>query len=327
MPVISGGCMERAAVDELDQLSEQYDAWVDQTPRVDPFCSTTDWIIPAKRSFYPDADEFVLIGRTVIAPWMRIQTPLGRTMVPIEASWGLASALATPSPREAALEIAEWCHAYARSWDSLWLSGLTRGDALFTALVHAFHRDHRLGVGTATRRAVASLDGGYDGWLSRRSRKFRKRLRAAERKAHGVDFVDIDQPADLPSLYARILEIETRCWKARDGSGIDQGPMRTFYGQMLPRLAKRGALRCTVARYGGHDIGYIFGGLRNGTYRGLQISFDAEFAHLAPGNLLQHHTIRRLAEEGVREYDLGTEMAYKSAWAERADETVALAIR
>jgi CelD/BcsL family acetyltransferase involved in cellulose biosynthesis len=63
-----------------------------------------------------------------------------------------------------------------------------------------------------------------------------------------------------------------------------------------------------------------------GEYRGLQFSYDAEFARAGIGGLLQYHQVAALCEERVGRYDLGTEMDYKRRWAEDIMETEMLVL-
>ena len=103
--------------------------------------------------------------------------------------------------------------------------------------------------------------------------------------------------------------------------------MREFYQRMLPRLAARGNLRVLFVRQGEEDIAFVFGGLTASSYRGLQLSYDEDFKSLSPGNLAQIAIIQELCGEGIAAYDLGSELDYKSNWAEERFETVSLVIR
>jgi CelD/BcsL family acetyltransferase involved in cellulose biosynthesis len=58
------------------------------------------------------------------------------------------------------------------------------------------------------------------------------------------------------------------------------------------------------------------------TYRGLQASFDDDYARLSLGSLMHDRQIEALAAEGVRAYDLGSEVEYKKRWGEEGLETV-----
>ena len=102
--------------------------------------------------------------------------------------------------------------------------------------------------------------------------------------------------------------------------------MRAFYRAMMPRLAERGALRLLFGRIDGEDVAYVLGAVTQARFRGLQFSYAADHAPLSLGNLGQLELMRRLVEQGVREWDLGADVAYKRRWADRSDETLSLAV-
>lgn len=316
---------------ELDAASAAYDAAVVASPLVDRFCTSTAWILPAWHAFASGSTPWILAHDTGWSALMLQDTVLGRTVLPLEASWGLASPVVGADPVAAADGLADALQADRTRWDAAYLAGLERGGPAFTRLVHRFGRRWRLGMGRPTVRCVASLDGGEDGWLSRRAARFRKNLRRAERRAAEAGLetsVVAPRTAEAAAhAWRRILAVEGTSWKSEEGHGIDEGPMRAFYAAMVPRLAARGALRVTFARLDGRDVGYVLGGVLADTYRGLQISFDQAHRLLAIGNLMQRATLRHLVAEGIARYDLGTEMAYKTSWAELRVETVPLVVR
>ena len=326
--------MRRMTLQELDEASDAYDACVSSAGLDDPFCSASWWIIPSLRAFHPARIPWIVgtaDGRDGFGALVFQETRLGRTLLPFESGWGLASPIVGSDPSQTASRVWDELLADAGSWNALFLSGLTRGGPVFSQLVRLAGRRHRLGLGEGTWRSMASLVGGEEGFLARRTPHFRKNLRQDLRRAgetfRFVHHTDLDEPAALEA-WRTILDIEERSWKGMQGSGVTDGPMRAFYRAMIPRLAHRGALRITLAYTGETAVGYVLGGVFGDQYRGLQFSFDDVFRRLSLGNLLQWQTIRGLcAEPGIRWYDLGTEKEYKAAWAERRVETVALVIR
>ncbi len=316
--------------DAFAQQAAAFDAAVDISELPDPFCSSSEWIIPAQRVFGPLADSCIKRFDEGWMALMRLDTPLGRTLVPLEVSWCLASPFVGPEPSVITGKALRFLLQHRDAYDALFLSGLTRGSAEFSLAAHVLGRWFRLGLGRKTTvRCVASLEGGVDGFLSRRSRKFRKSLRGSLRRAEQAGVLLVDEapstPAQALDALRRILAVEAMSWKGKEGHGITIDTMQQFYEDMLARLASRGALRITFAWLDGRPIGFIFGGVRGRTYRGLQVSFLDEYVELGLGNVLQFHTIQALCREGrVNRYDLGTEMPYKARWAEERVETIAL---
>ncbi len=222
--------------------------------------------------------------------------------------------------------------AYDRraSWDALWIGGLHRDSEMFHALAGLFATTCALRWGPTTKRYAASLEGGFDGWLQRRSSKFRANVRRARRSAAaaGVAFEPwgCSAAADPTAVYERILGIEERSWKGIQDVGITSGSMRLFYQRAIALLVPRGAFRGVIATRGGRDVGFIFGGVLGATYRGLQVSFDEAERRLQLGNVLQAEMIEGLTREGLSTYDLGSEIDYKARWSEPGITTVTLVV-
>lgn len=313
---------------ELDAAAARFDAQVARTPSVDLFCTSSAWVMPAQQAFAADAEPLIFEDDDCIVALMVVRTASGvRVAVPLEAGWGLASPMVGPRPDRAAERLHAMVHGDSLSLGGVFLSGLERGGHTWRAVIERFARTTRIGIGPRCPRRCADLQGGVDGFLSRRSAGFRANLRRAWRLAagRGVRF-ERHQGGEPSALFARIRAIEVESWKGRAGEGIDEGPPRDFYLRMLHRLVVQGDLRVIFATHDGVDLAFVFGAVFAGTYRGLQVSFDRRQGQLAPGNLVQYAMIQWLCEDGVESYDLGTDMPYKERWAEPGLETHTLAL-
>jgi CelD/BcsL family acetyltransferase involved in cellulose biosynthesis len=305
---------------ELDSLAEDYDEAVGSGFTRDRFCSSSFWILPAARHLNPGALPRIARANGAYSVLARS----GAWLHPLEAVWGLSCPVVGREP-EAAIEL--FCRTLEaeRDWSACLATGLDEGSPPWKALGRALSRRYRAESGPTTRRYVARLEGGVEGFLSRRPASLRRSLPKALRRAErlGLTFVVRDRKeAD----FERILAVERRSWKGLRGIGIDKEPMRSFYREMNRRLLERGRRRLMFARLEGEDVAYIFGGVFGDTYRGLQFSFDARFSSLSLGNLCQLEEVRRLTEAGVRGYDLGSEVRYKRNWGEDVVETRALVV-
>ena len=89
----------------------------------------------------------------------------------------------------------------------------------------------------------------------------------------------------------------------------------------IAAVGTSGALRLGFLTSEGQDLGFILGAVVGERYRGLQFSFDDRFRDGSPGDVMQGLQIRRLVDEEVLEYDLGTEAPYKIRWAENLEGT------
>jgi CelD/BcsL family acetyltransferase involved in cellulose biosynthesis len=317
-------------VDELDARRDELDHDVIRTPGIDRFCSSSAWIVPAAHALMPPRHTWILRGEAGWLLTMLGKHPSGIAYVePLELAWGMACPLIGPDPQALAEEVAAEISA-RRDWNVMLLAGLPPDGQVLTSMLRALPPRIERRFGQSTLRMVASLDGGLDGFLGRRSRNFRKALRATLRDADAagvtIDSVQVTDAAAAAALYQRILDVEVRSWKGEDGIGIHQGPMNRFYAEMLPRLAPHQRQRTLFARIDGRDVAYCLGAVFDGEYRGLQFSYDRAYEPLSLGSLLQYHQIVELVGGGVTRYDLGQDMDYKRRWAEELFETVLLVL-
>jgi len=314
---------------DLEAVADDFDREVSATPEIDRFCSSSAWILAAAAALMPPRSPFSFRGEHGFFAAMRGIHPAGFPYIePVELAWGLAAPLIGRDPAALASEVVPVL-AGRRDWQLAILTGMTMDGPQRLALEAALPARWERRRGTPTIRHVASLDGGVDGFLSRRSRELRKSIRKALRTAaaSGLTFESVRaEPAGADALYERIQIVEATSWKAVDGVGISSGAMRAFYHLMLPRLCAFGLQRTIFARAEGRDIGYILGAVFEGEYRGLQFSYDDRFAHHGIGGLLQYHQVAELCAEGIARYDLGTEMDYKRRWAELTMETEMLVV-
>lgn len=315
---------------DIAAVADEFDRAVAATPAIDRFCSSSAWTLAASRALMPRRSPFSFAGASGYFAAMRGVHPAGFPYIePLELAWGLAASLISADPEALVAEVVAML-AGRRDWQLAIFAGLTGDGPQRRALDRMLPPRWERRRGTPTVRHVASLDGGIDGFLSRRSRELRKSLRKAGRAATeaGVVFEHVrgNSADDAVAIYERIQRIEAGTWKAREGVGISVGPMRLFYELMLPRLCEQHQQRTLFARLGDRDIGYILGAVFEGEYRGLQFSYDDDHAQLGIGSLLQYHQIVELCDHGVARYDLGTEMDYKRRWAEDVMTTEMLVV-
>ena len=321
---------ERLSFQDLDAEAEAYDRAVAAAEGIDRFCSSSHWVLPAARYLLPSSVRpFVSSADGSYVVLARSPERDGSSVLhPLEATWGLACPLVGP---DVPFLVEHFLSAVATepTWRLALVTGLVKGSSLWRAVVASAARKFSLVEGPQTRRYVADLSAGLEGFLKRRSAGFRRNLAKAERRAaaRGLVFEVHDETSPLDAVFDRVLAVERRSWKGLSGVGIDREPMRSLYREMHERLWRRGALRLTFARLDGEDVAYVLGGVYLDTYRGLQFSFDARHAPLSLGTLCQLHEIRRLVGAGVKRYDLGTEVRYKKRWGEQVVATHSLVLR
>ncbi|MGA1824028.1 MAG: GNAT family N-acetyltransferase [bacterium] len=325
--------MKQISLEEFDQLSDIYNNSVTDFSGIDPICSRTEWIIPFKQAFMPYNKVYIWRKNKSFMCLTESRSTFGNVfLTSLEPSWGFPSPLIGPESIDmlgALLRDPDYS-AYLQSVHFI-LCGLPMDTDFIQRLIKNTAMNHRAFFLEPTRRCEASLAGGIDGFLSRRSYNIQSNLRKALRRIpmHGITFQRISHvPSEsLTDLYDKIVDVEKRSWKGMSGKGADQPPMKQFYYLMLKRIAPAGFLRLIFAVKEGKDIGYIYGAFIKKRFRGLQFSFDNDYASLSLGNMLQYNMIEWLCEENCLKYDLGSMVPYKKKWAETIFITQTLYLR
>lgn len=319
--------MQQLSFEELDAESVAFDRAVMATPAIDLYCSSSDWILPAHAAFAPHQTSFVWRtdgGYLALALDHQAQ----RVLMPLELSWGFPSPLIGESPETLAIELTMVLGSERQHWDVAALGGIVPGSRAFKALLTYLGPRYRLLRGESTRRYRASLEGGVEGFLSRRSREFRRSLRRSRVKAEamGLTFERVPDRSDAALAYERLLAVDRASWKGKESVGLTSSAMATHYRLMTERLMRRDALRLWFARHEDRDVGYILGGVFAKTYRGLQFAYDDAYSAIGLGNLMQLVTIEAVALEGITLYDLGSDVDYKARWGEECFETMVVLV-
>ena len=326
--------MQRLSIDDLRAAAPEWNRCVAETPGIDEWCSSTDWVLPL---FDTWGHEPAVILRDPVLGWAAFgwtdlpdnaQSPqsaqppwYGRALVGLDPVWGFASTMVGPQPSALAEAVAGALDDIV-DWDAVFLTGLVPGTPMDQAVVEAFGRRHRLFAGPESPRCVADLSSGVEAWWARRSERFRRNLRRARELAFtsGVTLHVMDHD-DPDVVMDRIATIEDTSWKGMEGSGLSEERMATAYRAIAHRLSSDGRMRACIARHNDMDVGFILGGVRGATYRGLQISYATTARHLSIGHLLQDHEVIRVATDGVTRYDLGMDLEYKQRWADTTELT------
>lgn len=318
--------MERLTREDLERHADAYDAAVESDAEIDPFCSRSAWQLAYHDAFAPERPLWVSRGGGGFVVLAESDRLAGLTLLePLENMWGLGSPLVGEGAGEAL------GRALREAPNPVLLLGLPLHRPRLDALLLPLEGIYAARPLKVTVRYIASLRGGLDGWLGRRTPPFRRNLRAARRRvaAAGIGFrrVSPSSADDLDELYARVLAVEARSWKARSGGGVHEGWIREFYANLWRRLAEQGQLRVLFAEREGDALGYLHGALVGTQFRGLQFSFDeAERSH-GLGNAMQFEMIKWLCESGAQSYDLGGDSSYKARWAEEGLRTFGLLLR
>jgi hypothetical protein len=297
----------------------------------DPLCSRSEWLFSFHEAFQPHRKIWIRsASKSILSLASWTHPDHGSILEPVESHWLFANPLLGSESLELLRALlAENSEGIGDS--ILVLSGLAMGTPLLAAILRSFDRSHTIHHLRSTIFRSASLANGPDGFLSRRSAKFRHNLRRAARmaKERSVHFERV-QPITADSAdeaYSRMLEVEKKSWKGINSCGMAEPPSSDFYKLMFRRLAKGGVARAIFALHEGRDIGFVMGGIDGHHYRGQQFSFIADWQRESIGNLLQWEKIQWLCEEHISRYDMGSTLDYKLRWTEISLQTESLVLR
>ncbi len=313
----------------LDWAPELVARWTDaaaRSGRPDPFSCTPAWQLAFHDAFAPARRLFIHVEGENVLAFAELALLSGQIiLVPVESHWISASPLLGPEADELFAEALPFIVRECEGLPPCFLiSGMEKDCELLRRLLLRFSPQFRFLKQPVSLQRSASLLGGMDGYLARRSGNFRSKMKKARRKAagQGITFERVIPSGtnEADTVYARMVSVEERSWKGKGRCGMTEPPSLQFYHAMMRRLALYRGGRVMFAVHEGKDIGFIFGGLAGSCYRGQQFSYDADWKAFSIGDLLQLNQLSWLCEEGVTRYDMGMSdhpaMAYKTHWAE-----------
>lgn len=322
--------MKKLAIHEL----ENHEGWQRAalySGQADPFCCLPAWQLSFHEVFAPERQLMVWhepgqVVDSVLVMAEQVLSPDSILLTPIDTLWFFSSPLLGPHAVDmlarAMSDLAALYHPY---FPRIVISGLQPGSATPRRLLQIFGRSFDFYIHSETVQCAASLHGGLDGFLSRRSANHRAKLAKGGRRAKQRGLVyERHVPAcaaGAQAVFERMLAVEEESWKGQGQCGMTDEPARSFYGAMLRRLAPARAARIMFARHEDKDVGFILGGMAGDVYRGQQFSYDRHWKDVGIGNLLQHEQVAWLCEEHAVRYDMGPvtgpRMGYKEHWTEK----------
>jgi hypothetical protein len=329
------GHSKKAIFGTWDHPASNWNQAAMQSGQADPFCCRTEWQLSFHEVMAPHRELVVREVPGSVVALARLNNPQsGPVLVPVESGWLFGCPLLGPDAVELLGELIDEAGSWSSSGSNVpavVLSGIEPGGSLHRQLVASLGSRFDFRRTRSNILCGATLEGGLDGFLARRSANHRRGLRKQARRAvaSGVSF-ERHVPAsekDARAIYARMLAVEASSWKGVGHCGMTVQPSCDYYDRMLRRLAMSGSGRVMFARHQGRDIGFIFGALFGNVYRGQQFSYADDWKGASIGNLLQLEQIRWLCEEGAIRYDMGPQMGYKRHWTERRTLITTLALR
>ena len=214
-------------------------------------------------------------------------------------------------------------------WDVLRLCQLPDGSDVSRRLAGlAAAKGFPVGRWTSSGSPYVPIQGTWQGYLARLSRKHRRTVRNRHRRLEALGGVELETLDGRGGEAAwrrldRDLEegfrLEAAAWKGTAGTAILSRPeTRLFYRLLARRAAARGWLRLHFLRVGGRRIAFHYSLLHGGTLYALKGGYDPEYARFSPGIVLYSLILREAFETGARALDfLGDEEPWKLHWTQR----------
>ena len=315
---------------EPNSCPKEFAAWKKAalgTHQADPFCCLPEWQLAFHDAFSPKRRLLIEEREgNVIAFAEKIFPSQDVVLTPIEPLWFFGCPLLGKEALALYEEFIGYvAKVYAPNFPNVLISGIRPGGTLAKRLLQTLLGQFNFYLHSERLQCSASLSGGTDGYLARRSANHRSKLKKARKRAReaGIYFERVmpDSPEAAAKTYERMLAVELKSWKGIGQCGMAEPGPKEFYDFMLHRLSASRSGRVIFAKHDDSDIGFIFGGLAGKIYRGQQFSYTEEWQAFSVGNLMQMEQISWLCEEGCKRYDMGPltgpKMEYKAHWTEK----------
>ncbi len=249
-----------------------------------------------------------------------------RVLRPLQGVFCIRSGLLSALPADQSVRL---LHHALRQWHQPWhwldISFIDSESNEFAAWFKVAAEDgHSIQSHPATRSPYLPAYAGVEDYLTRgeHSKKFRKKVRGWLRDASDVSQFEVktySTPDELAVFWPLMLEVESRSWKAQEGSAITSRPWETaFYREIFDRFGQDGGLMGSILFIQGTPAAHSLDLLHQGTVHALKSTFDTAHASVSPGNVLFAGLLDRYFANGIREYNfMGKDEAYKLEWTDQ----------
>jgi CelD/BcsL family acetyltransferase involved in cellulose biosynthesis len=171
----------------------------------------------------------------------------------------------------------------------------------------------------ATRSPYISLDGSWEDYEKRLTRKLRNDLRRCRRRLeeHGSVSIEIDTGEErLEPLLEEGFGIEGSGWKDRKGTAISsQAQTDQFYRAVARWARDRGWLRMAFLRVDGDPVAFDLLLEVNDVLYDMKGGYRRDFARYSPGKILLRELLSRAFARQLARFEfLGEGEPYKLAW-------------
>jgi CelD/BcsL family acetyltransferase involved in cellulose biosynthesis len=301
---------------DLDQIADLRAAWdeLHQCSGGGPF-SSMDWITSWHAAFGEGArPRFGLAWRdgllTAALPLGLLRAPLWKRGPRLDKLSMLCSnragfhdVLAAPGHEQDAVDLMAEILA-GPVWDLVDLTPMRAQDALSCIQTGAAERKLRSRARVEIKAAICRHDDGWQACLSRRSRGFRKSLRAGHRALENTEYqlLNATSPGfSSEQILAGALALSARSWKAQMGTDIGTGSRtRRFFHALWQQMSARQAMALQLLVVDGREAASYISLDAGGVSYGLIIDFDESYRKISPGRVVLCAAIEAAASRGLK---------------------------
>lgn len=179
---------------------------------------------------------------------------------------------------------------------------------------YSFHLRHH------SENCQIRLQGTFDEYFNQRSAKFRKNVRAAERKAlerGPLQLVRVNRLEELTKMAKICFDLETTGWKGQDkGALLQVRQAHDFYFRLAQKWCDEKRLEAFILKSNDDWIAFYYCIRSADVCRAVRIGINDAFRNLGPGMLLTKYTLETLfAEPTSKVWDFcGGSSRWKLDW-------------
>jgi CelD/BcsL family acetyltransferase involved in cellulose biosynthesis len=207
-----------------------------------------------------------------------------------------------------------------KGWAFFRLAPLPATYPLYDAFETAAGKQGLLSIRRAYAKGYKIQTGmGWDAYVNSRSRGFRKKMNASNRKMKESKLFKIMAYKGFESAeYLRgiVNEISIKSWKAKVGTDVFNPAYNRFWELALPSTLAAGKSTIWVLYYQDKPAAYEWHLHEGRNIIALKSDYNQDFSALSPGNLLSWHAMYHAFQTGASEIDfLMGGGDYKKRWA------------
>ena len=326
----------------FDALHEEWNRLVSESGAIVPFL-THEWFTCVLDA-YPTPRLRILVARAdggravAIAPlWAYERRERGLALRAIgfitTPETPLVDFLVAPAWREEALAafLRALRETTGEGWDVLVLNQWPDRSAN-GALLESLHRAARGRSVTALASItpVTPIRGPWQDFLKTRSALFRKSRRGIVNRVERRGGAVVELVRDDPNgrVLEEVLDLARRTWKAGEEIAItSRGEAVDFFRRLTATAGRSGWLHLWLLRVDGALVAMEYDLAHDGIVYALRADYAESAKELSPGAYLEHELLKRLFDEGYREYHAGPGLnPYKLRWADLLERNLTVTL-